>query len=148
MIETSDSRQAGTPPGSITVAAIDALVEVAAGAIARYEEAIRREPAFAMAHNNLANALAESGRLAEAIPHYETALRLEPDSAEGHNNFASALAQSGRFTDALQHYEIALRLRPDYPQAQENLGRVYLALGDQASAQRLARNSSAIRRFK
>ncbi|MEI8259797.1 MAG: tetratricopeptide repeat protein, partial [Deltaproteobacteria bacterium] len=64
-----------------------------AGAIARYEEAIHREPKFAMAHNNLANTLAEVGRLPEAITHYETALRLEPDYAEGHNNLASALAQ-------------------------------------------------------
>ena len=89
-----------------------------------FQEALRRQPDFPEAHNNLGNALAQlPGRLNDAIAHYETALRQRPDYAEAHNNLGNALAPlPGRLKDALTHYEAALRLKPDFAGAHNNLG--------------------------
>jgi tetratricopeptide (TPR) repeat protein len=61
-----------------------------------YETTIARNPECWMAHNNLALALAEAGRLPEAIPHLETALKLRPDFAEAESNLGDDLTRSGR----------------------------------------------------
>jgi len=75
----------------------------------------------ARAHNNLANAVADKGRVDEAIAHYEEALRLRPEFAEAHNNLGNALARQDRKAEAIEHYRTALRLRPDYAMAHNGL---------------------------
>ena len=75
-----------------------------------------------MAHFNLANALAEQGKLDAAIEHYERALQLKPDYAQTHNNIGKALADRGKPGEAIQHYERAIQLKPDYAEAHNNLG--------------------------
>ena len=49
-------------------------------AIAHYEEALRLKPDLVEAHNNLAVAYAETGRLEAAIGQLEIATRLDPAS--------------------------------------------------------------------
>jgi tetratricopeptide (TPR) repeat protein len=53
--------------------------------------AIKLNPDFAKAYNNLGNALLGKGRISEAISHYETAIRLKPDYAEAQKNLETAL---------------------------------------------------------
>ena len=48
-----------------------------------------------MAHNNLANALAELGKMDEAVAAYSQAIALQPDYAAAHNNLANALRDQG-----------------------------------------------------
>jgi Flp pilus assembly protein TadD len=91
-------------------------------AIRHYEQALRLNPDYAEAHNNLGVALAGQGKLLEAIGHYEQALRIKPYHAEAHHSWGIALEQVGRVEEAIQHYEQALRLKPDYAEAQNNLG--------------------------
>jgi tetratricopeptide (TPR) repeat protein len=75
-----------------------------------------------LAHNNLGNALAQTGRLPDAIAEYEEALRIVPDYSEANNNLGAALLQTpGRQTDAIAHLEAALRIDPDYAEAHNNL---------------------------
>ena len=95
-------------------------------AIARYEEALRLEPAYAKVHHNLALALVQMpGRLPDAIAHYEAALRLQPDLAETHYNLANILSHTpGRLAEAIAHYEEAVRLKPDLAEAHTNLANV------------------------
>ncbi len=108
-----------------------------------YETTIARNPACWMAHNNLAMALADAGRLPEAIPHLETALKLRPGFAEAESNLGDDLTRAGRPADAIPHLERALQLQPGYAEACNNLGAALMAVG--RSAEGLSRFAEAVR---
>jgi tetratricopeptide (TPR) repeat protein len=93
-------------------------------AIAEYETAIRINPDYAEAHNNLGAALVQMpDRLPEAISHYETAIRIEPGNVEAHDNLGKALATiPGQLPEAIVQYETALRIDPDHAETHYNLG--------------------------
>jgi tetratricopeptide (TPR) repeat protein len=105
-------------------------------AIAEYEEAVRLQPDYGEAHNNLGVVLAQMpGRLDDAIAQYEMALRLKPDSAQAHDNLGLALAQKPeRLKDAVAEYQAALRLQPDYAPGWHNLGAAWFHLGNLPAA--------------
>ena len=94
-----------------------------------YETTLAKNPACWLAHNNLAEALANSGRAAEAIPHLEQALRLRPDFPEAENNLGDDLRQLGRPQEALAHFEHALRLQPAFAEAHNNRGVALMMTG-------------------
>jgi len=54
----------------------------------QYEEALRIEPDYALAHYNLGNALQQAGQLSEAKEQYEEALRLKLDFAAAQDRLA------------------------------------------------------------
>jgi arylsulfatase A-like enzyme/cytochrome c-type biogenesis protein CcmH/NrfG len=89
---------------------------------------------LAEAHYNLAFALRDLGRDAEAIGHYEDALRLRPDYVDALNSLGLALARAGRFGDAIARYDEALRIQPDNPQVHNNLGNALRQTGRLAAA--------------
>jgi spermidine synthase len=60
--------------------------------MAQWEQALRIKPDFAEAHNNLGNALEQTGKVREAIGHYEQALRIKPDYSIAQNHLAWLLA--------------------------------------------------------
>ena len=91
-----------------------------------YETTLERNPSCWMAHNNLAEALANAGRIPEAIPHLEQALRLRPDFELAENNLGDDLRQLGRPQEAIPHLEHALRLQPGYAEAHNNLGAAFM----------------------
>jgi Flp pilus assembly protein TadD len=95
----------------------------------QFDQALRIRPDYAEAHNNLANALTQSGRIPEAIEHLEQALRIKPGFAEAHYNLGLALSRIGKIQDAIGHYEQALRIQPDSPEAHCNLGNALARLG-------------------
>ena len=84
-------------------------------ALACYHQALRVQPDFADAHNNLESALADMpGRLPDAIDEFAAAVRSDPDFVEAHLNQGNALAEApGRMPEAIAEYETALRIRPD-----------------------------------
>ena len=77
-------------------------------AVASYQQAVRVKPDYAVAHNNLGNALREQGRLAEAVASLEQALRLRPDYAEAHNNLGIALQGQGMLAEAVAELSAGL----------------------------------------
>ena len=99
-----------------------------------YRDTLARNPACAMAHNNLGLILSQiAGRMPEAIGHYQAALRLDPRYAEAHLNLGYDLAMiPGRLSEAIAEDEATVRLFPDLADAHNNLG---LALS-QASGRR------------
>jgi Tfp pilus assembly protein PilF len=75
-------------------------------------------PAFMI---NYANALANSGRGAEAVPVYEKVLKDNPNNPIVQCNYGVALAQAGRRESAIAAFELALKLNPNMPDAKRNL---------------------------
>lgn len=97
----------------------------------------------AVAHNNLALALAERGQVDEAQHHFQEAVRIRPFYPEAHSNLGLALAMRGRFEEAIQHYRIALEQDPASDTAHFNLGIALRAQGH--SAQALEQFNAALR---
>jgi tetratricopeptide (TPR) repeat protein len=81
------------------------------------------------AHNNLANALADQGRLSEAVFHYSEALRMKPDSAKLHYNLGIVMLKLKRLDEAAAHFMGALRISPNSSEAHNNLGTALLRQG-------------------
>lgn len=97
-----------------------------------------------LAHNNLGNVLAESGRGREAVDHYTAALRIKPALAEAHNNLGFTLAGLGKVDEAMAHYAEALRIKPDYLEAHGNLASALAAQGRTDEAIRELRSAVRI----
>jgi tetratricopeptide (TPR) repeat protein len=94
-----------------------------------FQHALRMNPDYAFAHNNLGNILLREGKVSDAVGHYEQALRIKPDFAEAHCNLGIALEQTGRRPEAIEHWEQALRINPDYAEAHYHLGVSLVQLG-------------------
>jgi tetratricopeptide (TPR) repeat protein len=106
-----------------------------ANSITLFEHAVKVTGGTWLAHNNLANALTETGRVDEAIEHYHLALQKDPLEPEGiHNNMGLVLAGIGRQQEAVEHYSEALQINPNYADAHNNLGVVLARQGKTADA--------------
>jgi tetratricopeptide (TPR) repeat protein len=109
-------------------------------ATAQYEEAIRLEPGFAEAHDNLGAVLRQSGRVDEAVLQFREAIRLKPDLANAHVNLAGAyLATPGGLDRAISEYREAIRLKPEFTVARNYLG---------AALEQAGRTDEAIGQFE
>jgi tetratricopeptide (TPR) repeat protein len=95
-------------------------------------KAIKQNTKVASTHSNLANALMEVKRPAEALASYDKAISLNPDFAEAYNNRGNALFVLKRPEDALASYDNAIALKPDYAEAYNNRG---IALGSAKGAE-------------
>ena len=99
-------------------------------AIASYREALRLEPEYAEAHNNLGRALKDVGRNEDALAHANRALRLKPDYADAHYNLGTVLQRLGRIEEAIAHYRDVLRIQPDYVEAHLDLAWLWATVPD------------------
>jgi serine/threonine-protein kinase len=99
------------------------------GAIAIFRRAIRIDPDFAPARNNLGLCLKRKGIWWLAIHEYRDALRADPESAPAHFNLGEIEAGSGEINEAIDHYREALRVDPDFVLAHYHLGIALLAKG-------------------
>jgi arylsulfatase A-like enzyme/Flp pilus assembly protein TadD len=110
------------------------------GAIAAYEAVLARNPQFADAWFRLAVAREHAGDLEGAAAAYRKGIDAAPRLAA---QIAVALAaldlRLGRLDDAESHASLALRVQPGL--ARHLLGRIALARGDLASAEREARRT-------
>jgi tetratricopeptide (TPR) repeat protein len=100
-----------------------------ASALDLWTQTVQHAPAHPRAHYNLGNALAATGRHADAARHYEAALRLEPAYSAAHYNLAGTLLQLDRGAEAIGHYEAALRLEPRSADLHANLAAALIRLG-------------------
>lgn len=82
-------------------------------AAGRYQEALRLDPGYAIAHNSLGRVFHELGEIDKAMACYQEALRLKPSFAEAHQNAGAIFHEQGDFEQAKACYEQALRLKPD-----------------------------------
>ena len=98
--------------------------------IAACREELRIDPNYrGDGRVNIARALTELGRPAEALPYFEEGLRLRPDAFDVRNNYGIALAALGRWSEAVAQYREALRLEPDFADGYNNLANASVRLG-------------------
>lgn len=104
------------------------------GALARFQEAIDRNPGDAESISNLGQVLVKLGRTEEAIPHFERACTLNPDRWAYRFNLARALALLKRWDESIDSYRHAQRLFPDDYVTTFNLGLTLHKKGDDRGA--------------
>jgi len=90
---------------------------------------VELQPADALAHSNLGNALKDIGQLEEAVASYRRALKLKPDLAGIHYNLGLTLTDLGQIDNALASYRHALALKPDFAEVHSDLGNALSKLG-------------------
>jgi tetratricopeptide (TPR) repeat protein len=110
---------------------------------AEFEEAIRLDPGYALAHYNLGRIYYQQGELDRAEAAFKEAIENDPELAAAHTNLGVVYADQGRYAEAIAEYETAIELDPDDGMAHYNLARSYYDL-DQLDAA-LAEYQEAIR---
>jgi tetratricopeptide (TPR) repeat protein len=85
-------------------------------------EALKLDPKFAAAHNQLGSLHLREGRPVDAEREFRAALASDPQSAEALNNLGTALGRQGKSRDAEQVFRRAVDLDPEAPLGFVNLG--------------------------
>jgi tetratricopeptide (TPR) repeat protein len=102
-----------------------------------YAEALRINPKFAAAANNLASLLAESGtQLDRALAIITMASQSEPDNPAIADTFGWVLFKRGDYGGAIAHLNQAAAKLPEEPTVAYHLGMANAKAGDTASARR------------
>lgn len=112
--------------------------------IVGYQAMLRRAPADAALHENLAKCYLLLGERGEALTAITEAVRLRPDSAAGRYNLGTALASLGRHDEAVREFTEAVRLDANFAYAHNSLGVSLHATGRTADAAEHFRRAIAI----
>ena len=94
-----------------------------------YQKAVKINPEFFEAHNNLGNVLQARGRLKEAYNAFRKALNYWPDHPEILNNLGNSLQLQGEIEDSLTKFDRCIAIKPDYIDAYVNRGISLTKLG-------------------
>ncbi len=101
-----------------------------AGAIAEYQQVLKRNPRSAEAHNWLGVAYMQKNQLAAAAAEFRAAIKLKPDLVRAYNNLGSTLAQAGDLEDGIAAFEAGLKQAPNDLPLHLNLGTALRTKGD------------------
>ncbi len=94
----------------------------AAGAVRKYQEALRLDPQHVPALNGLGSAQFQQGDLDAALESFQRVVQLEPEFAPVYNNLGALRQRRNEIDLAIEHYEQAIRLNPRYSKAYNNVG--------------------------
>jgi Flp pilus assembly protein TadD len=108
-----------------------------------FENALKVDPDYPGARNNLAYALVGLGRLDEATREFETIVRRDPDNSTARANLARALAMLGRIDQAVTHFRRAIEVDPVRMQNLREVAELLRREGRADDAARLMREVSA-----
>src|SRR5579872_5340051 len=108
--------------------------------------ALRARRSYMMAHLNLAETLAEMGRVTEAEWQFRVATAISPLSTRAHNTYGEFLFDSERPEDARIEFERSVDADPTN-RAYDRLGDIYLASQDPSRAEQAFRRAIALDPF-
>jgi tetratricopeptide (TPR) repeat protein len=95
-----------------------------------YRKAIKINPHFVEALNNLGNILVDKKQLKEATVVYQKAIKLRPDHSMLLNNLGNSLQLQGENETAIEYFNSAIALEPNYADVYSNLGNAFNGLRD------------------
>ena len=78
----------------------------------------------------LGMAHAAEGNLRKGLAKLLEAVKLDPDNAELNHQTAVVLRNLGEYKLSLKYFNRALAIKPEYPEARNNLGTLYLMMGE------------------
>ncbi len=117
-------------PRALHILAIAAVRQGYPGeAVELLRRAVRADPHFAVAFNDLGYLLAQQGMLSEAAQSYRHAIAEAPAFAGAHNNLGHVLEMAGSFEEAVACYRNAISLRPGNADVFRNLSSALRRLG-------------------
>jgi hypothetical protein len=112
------------------------------GAVQHLQKALRVDPQFIEAHNNLGASYMQLQRYKEAIAEFEAAIALDATMVAPYRNMSLSLFLMKRYPEAESAARQALTLNPEHKAAQYSLGRALAAEGSSsAEAEKLLRGS-------
>ena len=112
-----------------------------------FDEALRIDPLYARAYNNMGNAFQATGDFETAAAAHGQAILLAPGLASAYSNLGNALRELGENVKAVEALTSAVALNPAFAAAYTNLGSAMLALGDAPVAARWHGVAAALTRF-
>jgi tetratricopeptide (TPR) repeat protein len=98
------------------------------------QHAIAVTGANAVMEHDLAFALAEQGRRAEAIDHYARSLAIDPNDYGAEYNIGRLLVEDNRPAEALSHFRKSVEMNPNYAAAHYALGLSLAQKNDRAGS--------------
>lgn len=98
--------------------------------VASLELALREAPDSAVAHHDLALALALAAQDDRAISHFRRAIELDPRMSSAHNNLGIVLFGRQQHDEALRHFRAAIDCDPLNANAHNSIGLVLRERGD------------------
>ena len=103
--------------------AIDALLQ-----------AIKVQPRYVKAYDDLCGILMQTGRIKEALQAYRKVADINKDNPDIHYNFGNALAINGDYDEAVAQFKKVIQLRPLDADAYNNIGKILMVLGNDDAA--------------
>lgn len=106
----------------------------------RLKAALRKDPAFAPAHNAIGAVYKHEGHSIAAIDSFAIAARLSPENSDHHHNLGITCLEVGRAADALEAFNAAVNIDPNNAKHQYWRGIALKSLGhfeESATALRL-----------
>jgi tetratricopeptide (TPR) repeat protein len=99
------------------------------------EQAVRRDPSNAAAHQDLGVVYAKQGRLREGLTCFRRALELAPDSPGLYANMGLACYHAGQFEESVSHLRKAIWLGSGSADTHKNLARALTEIPDPVGAE-------------
>lgn len=99
-----------------------------------YEDAVRKSPNKARAHDSLGNSYSAAGMKEKAIASRKKAIEISPYYAHAYYNLANTYRDIGKEEEAIAAYKKAIDIEPNLANAYNNLGNAYSDIGKKEEA--------------